>query len=380
MTTATKKRAAPAAMRIAAPDLKAALAAVAPAVSHRHPTFCAVRLGGYAAEAYNGDLRIAADLPGASLEPMLLPHERLMAIVGTAAGDVEIARDGTAVVISCGRGQWRLPVIDNEWPERSEDGGKPFLRLPVDQFGRMVSAVIAATDNESSRFALSGVLIEQRRGDVAFVATDGRRLHVAYAAVDQAVDDATAIVPSAAMHTLARLAKSHADEAVQLTLRGAELVADMDGVTVWARLLDGRFPRWGDVIPQEVRQEFGTGEDAVYSPPPPHAEATAGELLAAVRQAEIVTSEQSKGVVFTFAANGLCLTGRSAEYGESTVTAELEVADITASVKLDPVFVRDWLRTVDASAMVEVFAQNAESAVVLRHDDSLAVVMPLAAD
>jgi DNA polymerase III sliding clamp (beta) subunit (PCNA family) len=104
------------------------------------------------------------------------------------------------------------------------------------------------------------------------------------------------------------------------------------------------------------------------------------ELLAAVRQASIVVNETSRGVQFTFVDNGLMLAARSADYGESTVTAELTMAGIKATVRLDPTFVAGWLRNVDPGAIIEVFATDAESAVVLRHEDALAVVMPLAAE
>jgi DNA polymerase-3 subunit beta len=379
MTTAAKRRPATA-WTIAAPDLRAALTAVAPAINAKHVLFSGVRLGAYGAEAFNGELRVLVDLEGADYEPFVVPHGRLAAIAGMAVGDVSFARDGNNVRITAGRGQWTLPVIDGEWPERGDDAGKPFLRLPVDQFCRVVKSVVGATDDDSSRYALGGVLVEQKKGDVAFVATDGRRLHVAYAEVDQAVDDASCIIPAHAINTLAKLAAANADDAIQLSLAGNELVADMDGVTLWARLLDGRFPRWQDVIPANIRPEFGTGTDKVFRAPPAHAEVTAGELLAAVRQASIVVNETSRGVQFTFVDNGLMLAARSADYGESTVTAELSMAGIKATVRLDPTFVGGWLRNVDPGAIIEVFAADAESAVVLRHEDALAVVMPLAAE
>ena len=380
MTTSTKTRRPATAWTIAAPDLRAALTAVAPAINAKHATFSGVRLGAYGAEAFNGELRVLVDLEGADYEPFVVPHARLAAIAGMAVGDVAFARDGNNVRITAGRGQWTLPVIDGEWPERSDNAGKPFLRLPVDQFCRVVKSVVGATDDDSSRFALGGVLVEHRKGDVAFVGTDGKRLHVAYAEVDQAVDDASCIIPAHAINTLAKLAAVNADDAIQLSLAGNELVADMDGVTLWARLLDGRFPKWADVIPKNIRPDFGTGEDKVFKTPPAHAEVTAGELLAAVRQASIVVNETSRGVQFTFVDNGLMLSARSADYGESTVTAELSMAGIKATVRLDPTFVAGWLRNVDPGAIIEVFATDAESAVVMRHDDALAVVMPLAAE
>ena len=88
MTTATKtKRPVGADWVIPAPDLKAALTATAPAVQRNHATFAAVRLGAFAAEAFNGELRVSVDMMGADFEPFLVPHERLVAIASMAVGD-----------------------------------------------------------------------------------------------------------------------------------------------------------------------------------------------------------------------------------------------------------------------------------------------------
>jgi hypothetical protein len=50
------------------------------------------------------------------------------------------------------------------------------------------------------------------------------------------------------------------------------------------------------------------------------------------------------------------------------------------SVKLDPAFVIDFLRSVDAGEPVEVEAVDHQSAVVLRSGDCRGVIMPLAKD
>lgn len=380
--TATKRRKAGGGgptWTIPATELAAALRAVAPAVSPRHATLSHVRVGS-TIEATNGDMRITVDV-GAWDEPVLIPHARLEQIVRTVHGDVQIERGPTSVTITAARGRWTLPTADAlEWPPApSAAAPRPLCHLPADQFARSVAAVIDAADSESSRYALGGVLIAHKGPHVAFVATDGRRLHLATADIDQATDDAQVIVPRAAMAVLARMADGAGDDGVQLSISGADIVAEFPDVTVWARLLDGRFPSWLDVVPAHVRPRFGSDDDT-YQEPPAHAEISAGELLAAVRQAAIVTSEQSRGVEFSFVPNGLCLTARSADYGESTVTADLLRADISTTVKLDPAFVSEWVRTLDAGATVEVFATDASSAVILRHEDQIGVVMPLALD
>jgi len=107
----------------------------------------------------------------------------------------------------------------------------------------------------------------------------------------------------------------------------------------------------------------------------------AGPLLAAVRQAAIVTSDQSKGVDFSFEPAQLVLSGRSAESGESRVELPIDHAGETVRIKLDPRFMSEFLRVLDGATAVTVELTDAQSACVCRTDDGYGyVIMPLAAD
>jgi len=201
-------------------------------------------------------------------------------------------------------------------------------------------------------------------GVATFVATDGRRLSRYDVEIDQAVDDSTTLWPLRAINVVASLA-SHSEGAVQLEVAGNELVATIDGTVVAARVVEGRYPKWRDVIPE--RDAKATAINA-------------RELVAATRQAAIVTSEQSKGVKFVFTTEGIHLTARSSEAGESSVTCPHLEFGQEATVNLDPHYVVDFLRNVDDGEPVQIEAVDAQSAVVIRCGDATGVIMPLAAE
>ena len=371
MATATKERKTRSGgITLNVADLKSALAAVSPAVPSRgpRPVLTNVRLGDGIITGTDLEVRIDAGIDYHG-ETMLLPHARLLAILNAAGGDeVTLEPKGTSCVVKCGHGTWTLPIEDAaEFPSWEPENAKPITRLPADQFCRAVRGVVFAADNESSRFALGAVLVDVTDGVVNFVATDGRRLCACEMEHDLAVDDTTTLVPSRVMQIVARIAGAAGEAAVQLEATANELVATIEGTTVTARLTDGRFPRWRDVIPAD-------GENPTT--------VLATELLSATRAAAIVTSEQSKGVQYTFTAEGIHLHGQSAEAGESSVTCEIVEAGHACSVKLDPVFVREWLSGLpaDGEPTVSVQATDAQSAVVLRTDTYTGVIMPLALD
>ena len=377
MTTATKKRGG-SRTTVNAAELLKILKAVAPAVAKAgtgRNVLLAERV-----EAQDGALRITEDVEGSGT-PVLVPHDRLAAILATVTGTVDIEATGTSVRIKAARGEWTLPTESaDQWPAVADGGQRPFARFPADQFARAVRAVSAAADSESSRYALGGVLLEHKGPHVALVATDGRRLHCAILDLDQDTDDGAVIVPRHVMGVLLKMAEDGGDEALQIdVVANREIVTECAGRVVRAALLDGRFPRWLDVIPEDIRPRFGVDDDT-YQKRPPHSTAVADELLSAMRQAAIVTSEASKGVDCVFSPKGLMIQGRSAEFGESTVTCDLGEAALKVAVRVDPQYVHEWLQTVDDGVMVEIHAKDSQSAVTLRHEDTYAVIMPMAAD
>jgi DNA polymerase III subunit beta len=306
--------------------------------------------------------------PGA----VLLPSGRLMAIVRESpAGTVfDIHSDGTAAVVKAPRSEFRLPAEDPlEFPSVATFPAGDHFELGTPLVRELVRRTVFATDNESSRYALGGVLVEFSSPGVIAVGTDGRRLARMQGpaeAKDGAKADAQPIVPARAMQLIERCLGG-ADQPVAIAVRPSEILVKTAGTTISARLVEGRFPRWRDVFPDRP--------DAV------RVQLVAGPLLAAVRQAAIVTSEQSKGVDFSFEPGQLVLSGRSAESGESRVELPIDHAAATVRIKLDPRFMADFLRVLDPAAAVTVEITDAQSACVCSTEDGYGyVIMPLAAD
>jgi len=329
------------------------------------------------------ELRISVPLE-ADGPPMLLPFARLKAIVSTLhpTQAVTITPDGTSCRIEAGGGEWTLPIEDPaEFPPATAAEGTSIGRLPADQFISLVNAVRFSTDTESSRYALGAVCVEFERGKadsetglISFIATDGRRMSVSSAEVaSQDLDNSQTLVPSRAIAALVRLASG--GEAVQMLATDTEFVAivgtydeatGVTGTTLHARLTEGRFPRWKD-----VDKSHGV----------PASTAIIGDLLHAIRMAEICTSESSKSVTLTVTPDGIDLAAQAAETGQAQVHCDLVTAGQPVTVRIDPRFASQWLAcgSFDMAEAVRLEAVDAQSAVVLRCGDHCrTIIMPMA--
>jgi DNA polymerase-3 subunit beta len=245
-----------------------------------------------------------------------------------------------------------------------------YHELPARLLREMIRRTVFATDNESTRYALGGVLLEMAEDKLTAVGTDGRRLAMmqgpAQAVGGHRPGDGSTIVPTKAMHLIER-ALSDSDSEIRMAARGNFVLVKSERTTIYSRLVEGRFPKWRDVFPRR--------EDAT------RVQLSVGPLQAAVRQAAIVTSDESRGIDFTFSDGQLLLSGRSAQAGQSRVELPIAYDGPTISITLDPRYVIDFLKVLDADKNFTLELKDAESAGVCTTEDGYGyVIMPLARD
>ena len=345
--------------------LKAALTLVGRAINTKaiNPLLANVLVEMGTMTASDGEMRITTPLDCATGPAMLIPHDRLMRIVSAVASDAEvvITTSGTQCEILCGHGRWLLPTSDPaEYPQHKPDEFRPIAHLPGDQFARLMRSVKCATDTDSSRYALGGVLLEFRSGVLSMISTDGRRLHASEAEIDQAVDDSTTIVPRRVIDVILAIVGSGMGS-LQLECNKTEVMAEIGGTILTARLLEGRFPKWREIVPAEQ----------------PATTVGVGQLLEAVRQGSICRSETTKGSQFVITDSCLAVSSESSEYGSSRASCEV-IGTGKSALKLDAAYVIEFLSTLDSSANVTIEAAGNDAATVFRCGETFAVIMPMA--
>lgn len=353
-------------------------AAVAPARSPK-PILQNVKLdareGGAVLLATDLEVGIRVEVPGVEAEApgsVVLPIARFGSILRESAdAKLSLESDGSGVVVRGERAEFRLPAENPaEFPAVSDFTEEKYHVLPARLLQQIIRRTAFATDNESSRYALGGVLLELAADKITAVGTDGRRLAMMEAPAQSvgghATGDNMTIVPTRSMHLIEKLL-SEPDAEIRIAARANEVLVKSPRATLYTRLVEGRFPKWRDVFPKRP--------DAV------RIEMPVGPLYSAVRQAAIVTSEESRGVDFTFGDGKLILAGRAPELGQSRVELPIAYDGAAVSISLDPRFFNDFLKVLEAESTFTLEIKDAESAAVCHTGDGYSyVIMPLARD
>jgi DNA polymerase III subunit beta len=307
---------------------------------------------------------VTVDLAGETL----LPTARVLQVLRElTSDDVSLEIAGNAVWIRGGSSEFRLSAEDPaDFPPVAEFDDADFFTVNAPALRQLIRRTVFACDTESTRYALGGLLVELTPERATLAATDGRRLAVASTACAMTGQPTPPtqhpVVPSKAMVLLERLLGDKEGD-VKIALHPHDIMVQAGDYTISSQLVQGRFPDYRKVIPAEFAQTI---------------EMVVGPFYSAIRQAQIVTNEDSRGVNFTLTAGTLRLSSQAADIGQSKVEIPISYDGPELTITFDPRYVADFLRVLEPSSGLRWQVNDGEGASVMSADDHYTyVIMPL---
>ena len=318
------------------------------------------------------EVGIRLDVQGLTIqEPgeAILPAAKLIQILREARDDeLDIEADPSTCMV---RGttsplEFEMPSEDPaNFPDVPAFTADQYHELTAGQLRDMIRRTIFAAAVENPRYAVTGVLWELEDNQARLIATDGRRL-----AVDQGTatpfgghdtKGQTPVVPTKAMGLLERNL-SDAEEIVRVSFRPNEVLFKTERAMVYSRLVEGRYPAYREVFPKKATSKVPLSVGPFYS---------------AVRQAAIMTDDESKKVTFSFTKGKLTLQASGAETGRSKVELPLEYEGRAVDIRFDPKYLTDMLRVLDEDAALTLELVDGTSPALFRTGNYSYIVMPL---
>jgi DNA polymerase-3 subunit beta len=302
---------------------------------------------------------------------VVLPTARIVAILRESTDAVlEIETEENQTGIRGQRSRFKLAAESPaDFPDVPDFVDEKYHEIPGTLLRTMIRRTVFATDVESTRYALNGLLVEIEGNRISLVGTDGRRLAVMRGMGKPVgghnTKDFTPVVPSKAMNLLDRTLQTEEEE-VRMALSPNKVLVRTQRAVISSRLVEGRFPRYQEVFPSR---------SDVTVP------LNVKDLLQATRQAAIVTSEESRGVDFAFSQGKLTLAAHAAEVGQSHVELPISYDAKEITITFDPRYLVDMLRVLNEESTVTLDLIDHQSAAVFKTEDGYTyIVMPLTRD
>ncbi|MFQ5678454.1 MAG: DNA polymerase III subunit beta [Gemmatimonadota bacterium] len=242
---------------------------------------------------------------------------------------VHFSADGDQVGIECGNSRFRLFGLPrDEFPSFPEVDFAESWRMTAGELHELISHTSFAVSTEESRPILNGVLWQLREESASMVATNGHRL----ARMERELDGAGApqadlIVPPKALHHVERLydAKDELEIARSenhLAFRSAERV-------IYTRLIEGPYPNYEQVIPQDNDREAIVNRAA---------------FEAAVRRMAVVASDQTHRIRLRFEEGSVSFRVQTPDLGEGEDRLAVEYAGETLEIGFNATYLLEVFR------------------------------------
>lgn len=276
---------------------------------------------------------VKVDKPGR----ICLPAKETTALLRELADPtVTLATKEQRCTITSGGGSFVLLGDDPEQFPQAQDlavQDRVFaLRIPAGRLLEMIRQTGFAAAREESRYAIHGVLFDLRDDVLRLVATDGRRLALAYQHLDRTDVEgkpaAGIVVPLRALQSLARSIPEGSTDLVQIRFGATQVGFDFGGVQLLSRLLDCRFPDYEAVIPRAADTTIELNREM---------------LASSLRKVAILCAGDLRMVRFQFQPGGLELSAEG-QSGRGDVTMDAEVSGAGGAITFNPDFVLDALK------------------------------------
>lgn len=319
------------------------------------------------------ELGIRLEVRGIKVEEpgdALLPTTRLIAILREATDEeMTIEAGPDKCVVKGNTNEFDMPGEDpSSFPDVPAFAEEKYHEISAGALRDMIKRTnfAAATEGQVRFGATTGILWELEDDKGALIATDGRRLAMMTAQVKPHGGHTTKgqfpVVPTKAMNMLERNL-TEPDETIRISIRANEVLMKTERAMIYSRLVEGRFPNYKQVIPAKHTHRVPL---------------TVGPFMAAVKQAAIMTDDESKRVRFQFAKKKLTLRAQGAESGQSRVELPIDYDGKGLEISFDPKFVTDMLRVLEPDTPLTLDMSDGSSPAVFRHEPSyLYVIVPL---
>ncbi len=275
---------------------------------------------------------------------VLMPGRRLLEIVRESP-DETLAIEASEDVVHIRGADSHFEVLGQnakEFPPVPAAEGEALLTLEVAPLIKAIGQTLFAAAKENTRYAINGILWEQKGKRLQMVATDGRRLAISSAPVatgESAADsNVRAIVPLKALNLLTRLHLA-GEEPIAVRLSSNQIIFSTEHAVISSLLVEGHFPKYEDVIPRDHDKSI-TLDTA--------------EFLSAVHRASLFSAAETRGIKLTFNKGGLVLSGRTPEQGEATVQLAVDYDGPELQICFNPEYLEPALKVCDESVILEL--------------------------
>tara|TARA_Y100001956_G_scaffold81660_1_gene99870 strand:- start:1075 stop:2175 length:1101 start_codon:yes stop_codon:yes gene_type:complete len=272
--------------------------------------------------------------------------------------------EGDRVQVRSGRSRFSLSTLPaNDFPNIEDWQSEVEISLTQAELRGLIEKTQFSMANQDVRYYLNGMLFEIDGSTLRSVATDGHRMAISQTALGGDFAQQQIIVPRKGVLELVKLMDAP-EQPVTLQIGSSNVRAEVNNFVFTSKLVDGRFPDYRRVMPQNTTKTLEAGCD---------------ELRSAFSRAAILSNEKFRGVRVNLADTEMRITANNPEQEEAEEMLDVTFEGDPIEIGFNVSYVLDVLNTLRCEK-VRVSMSDANGSALIENtadDSAMYVVMPI---
>ena len=264
--------------------------------------------------------------------------------------DVSMTLANKRLTVQSGKARFSLQTLEaDDFPTVAQpETAGTVATLPQKTLRHLFNMVHFSMAQQDIRYYLNGLLLVVEGSKVIAVATDGHRLAFCEVETDQVSERQEVIIPRKTILELQRLMEE-TDDPVQIEISGNQVKIGFDDVELISKLVEGKFPDYGRVLPKGYKNNFLIDREV---------------LLRALQRAAIMTSDKFKGVRCIIEPGSLKISSTNADQEEAVEELEVDYGGDSIDIGFNVTYLLDVLNNL-RSEQVQLELGDANSSVLI---------------
>jgi DNA polymerase III subunit beta len=269
--------------------------------------------------------------PGALTVPAHMLHDIVRKLPDGA--QVELKRDGDKerLTLTAGQARFALQTLAAEdFPDLAAGEFAHEFEIVATDLKRLIEKTRFAISTEETRYYLNGIYFHTAQSGAGqmlrAVATDGHRLAQVELPLPPGAEGMQGvIIPRKTVHELHRLIEG-CTTAIKVGVSPAKVRFEIGTVTLTSKLIDGTFPDYGRVIPQNNDKQMKVSN---------------AEFMSAVDRVSTIASERGRAVKLNISPDKLILSVNNPEGGSATEEIGVDYASTPLEIGFNARYLLD---------------------------------------
>jgi len=296
-----------------------------------------------------------------------LPARKLLDIVKALPeqSEITLSTEDGKIRITAGRSRFTLGSLQaNDFPRIDDINPHSRFTLPQKVLKKLIDKTAFAMALQDVRYYLNGMLMELGDNGIRLVATDGHRLALSEEPGNIGINaDRQLIIPRKGVLELGRLL-SNDDGDAEVLISQNHIRVQTDDLVFTSKLIDGKFPDYNRVIPQDGNQLMTVERDV---------------LKQSLHRISILSNEKYRGINLTLDENTLGIKAHNPDQEEAEEEISVEYTGVPMEIGFNVTYLLDVLSVLDSEkVLVKLMDPNSSCIITASDNDNFRyVVMPM---